>query len=241
MRKKKLGGILCRNYPIMYINMPKSACTTIKNILYFVDNGEPFPDPLAIHADKRGLLKDFKPHKREYRRAARRNNFCFTFVREPLSRCYSAFNEKIFHQGKYSFAKYRRLLVENYNCRFPSEGDPYTIEQHSENFRCFLNFVADNMAGQTSLKPNLHWAPQSKIIRRWRVRRVIDMVGRVEKFEEGMTYMLAMAGYAGTVDLKMRFNEGPRPPFSLEEIVTPEIQEALEYIYEGDLRDFGYL
>jgi hypothetical protein len=37
--------------------MPKSACTTCKNILYRVDTGLNYPEPLAIHGDLQYLLR----------------------------------------------------------------------------------------------------------------------------------------------------------------------------------------
>lgn len=235
----ELRGILCRNYPISYINVPKSACTSIKNIMYTMDTGLAYPDPLAIHADQNCLLKGRKPNP-EYNEAARNVRFRFTFVREPLARCYSAFNEKIFHQGIYSFAAYRSLLAERYNAAFPKAGEPYSAQQHSDNFLRFIEMVADTESGAHDIKVNLHWQPQSKILRRWRMQKVIDLIGRVEKFEEGMTYVLSASGFKGSIDLKTRFNEGPPPPYSFKEIETAEIRQRLYDVYESDLRDFHY-
>src|SRR5688572_12325279 len=53
------GVIVCRNLPLIYLTIPKCACTTIKNLLYRLETGEVFAQPLAIHKMMRdGLLPD---------------------------------------------------------------------------------------------------------------------------------------------------------------------------------------
>jgi hypothetical protein len=233
--------ILCRRYPIAYVNVPKSACTTIKNIMYFLDTGEPYPDPLAIHADKTGLRSAALRDEKELAAAMSGITFCFTFVREPFARSFSAFNEKIFHQEKYSFPRFRDEITGNYGANFSDSGTPlYSRDQHADNFQRFLTFVRDNVAGRTQLPPNRHWIPQSAILGRWRRSQGIDFVGRVEKFEDGMNYVLAAAGYPDRLDLPVRYNPGPKPPFTLNDVMNNTIGNLLHEIYESDLREFRY-
>ena len=42
---------------LLYLNMPKSACTTIKNSLYFMESGVWLEDPLTVHALNEPLEK----------------------------------------------------------------------------------------------------------------------------------------------------------------------------------------
>ena len=43
------GLIAVPSLPVVYVNMPKSGCTTIKNILHRLDSGAFLAEPLTIH------------------------------------------------------------------------------------------------------------------------------------------------------------------------------------------------
>jgi Sulfotransferase family len=233
-------GFFSRNYPLRYISVPKSACTTIKNLLFAMDAGEAYPDALAIHRDTDAILTRRSKDRDAFLAASRRRNVCFTFVREPFARCYSAFNEKIFDQGPYAFPDHRRLLELDYGLDIPVDLSGYRAEQHSANFRRFLNFVADNLAGKTPLRANLHWMPQAKLLRRADRTAQFEVIGRVETFEDDMRTVLELAGYAGPINLALRHNEGPKPPFPLQRIINADLRDVLTEIYWQDRRQFGY-
>ena len=234
------GEICTANYPLLYLNIPKSACTTIKNLLYYVDNGEAYPDPIAIHADKAALLKGMSPDRQGYMRAVHNRKVVFTFVREPFARAYSAFNEKIFFTTKYSFTAPRVCLQEDYGAVFPVEGVDYTAADHSANFLKFLIFVQDTINETAKIKLNPHWSPQMTILTHHRRRINTDFVGKVENFQQGMRFVLDMANVDIPVDLSVRHNEGPKPPFGLAEIMTDEIHAKLTSVYGVDVDYFGY-
>ena len=49
-RPRRLSGFwAAATAPLVYVNMPKSGCTTIKNLLYRIDSGSFLDDPLTIH------------------------------------------------------------------------------------------------------------------------------------------------------------------------------------------------
>jgi hypothetical protein len=235
-----LAGCYSRLYPLRYLSIPKSACTTVKNLIYFIDNGAFYPDPVAIHADLGANLTGRLEDREAVRDAVSRCKICFTFVREPFARAYSAFSEKIFDPGPYSFPRYRRLITQQYGLRIPAGDEYYTADMHAENFRRFLAFVADNIAGRTSLPLNSHWAPQASLVDAALKFTNIDLIGRVERFREGMSYVLSVIGYSGALDLGVRFNEGPRPPFTLRDVLNDDVRRALLEVYEADLRRFNY-
>ena len=49
---KPRGFVAVESLPILYVNMPKSGCTTIKNILHRIDSGGFLADPLTVHRRK---------------------------------------------------------------------------------------------------------------------------------------------------------------------------------------------
>ena len=235
------NGFAVPKAPLLYMEMPKSACTTIKNILYQIEHdGAGYPDPLAIHADKTALLKSENPDREAYWRAVKRRRLCFTFVREPYARAYSAFNEKFFHTGPYHLPQFRAVLVERYGVRFPDAGGAYSAEQHAESFERFLRFVKDTLGNAAEIKPDPHWMPQVMMMTRHAWRIGIDFVGRTERFAEDMRHVLDVSGVNAPIDLGLRYNEGPPAPYALREIMTDQIAEALASIYGMDVTHYAY-
>lgn len=237
------GVVVCRNLPIIYLTIPKCACTTIKNLLYQLETGRAFEEPLAIHrAIRDGLLPDtFVPRGEDCDSFIRRRNVSFTFVRDPLSRIYSCFNDKLFHQSPFSFAWLRRRLTTDYGIAFDDLERGYSSSQHADNFKRFLLFVKDNIAGNTSAKKDAHWLPQSGIIRRYSRLVNIDVIGKVESYESDIDVVLNRSGIADRGNLiTLRFNDGTPAPFSLESVVTDEIRQMVSDIYADDYLMLGY-
>lgn len=231
-----------RQAPLLYLECPKSACTTIKNILFKLDHdGAAYPDPLAIHADREALLKHQNTDKGPFALAIRNRRLTFSFVREPYARAYSCFNEKFFHTGPYHFPDFRAELIRDYGARFPDEAEAYPAERHGENFAAFLRFAQDTLSPGVTVKPDRrHWMAQTNVLTLHRRRINIDFVGRVERLAADMRYVLDMAGVTIPVDLSVRYNEGPPAPFTLRDIITDRIAAALVELYAQDIEYFGY-
>lgn len=238
-----LGMVGVKSAPLIYLNTPKSACSTIKNHLYFIEHGKYAHDPLAIHSNS-GLLRtkdaglDVVQH---FENVLSQPHLIFSFVREPGRRAYSCFSEKIVHKSKYSFQKIRAYLVDAYGLKLEHiESSTYSLEAHAENFAKYLRFIRDNLAGKTSVRVDPHWCSQSEIIRGYQKHFCIDFVGRVENFERHFSFITSEFDLKHRPDFKLRFNEGPRPPFNFESILSNEVRGLLTDIYGADYRDFGY-
>lgn len=237
---RTIPGISCKRYPIVYCSIPKAGCTTIKHLMYYIDNGVYYPDQLAIHNDKNALLWARSEARSDYIAALERRRITFTFVREPFARAYSAFNEKIYFTSKYSFPQFRSMLVQQYGAVFPGPDETSSLTQHADNFLKFLQLVRDGMAEPVRQKWDPHWAPQAQLLAMFRRYISIDLVGRLEAFAPAMEYVLKAGGVEQPVDLSIRFNEGPKPPYRLQEIMTSTIMEALFDLYGEDVAHFGY-
>ncbi len=238
------GIIACRNIPVIYVPIPKSACTTIKNLLYQMATGTVFPDPLGIHrAIRHGHLTDtFVAPDEDLDPFVRSRSVSFTFVRDPLIRIYSCFNEKIYSDSPYSFPRLRdRYLPHVYGLTLKHPPGDYSAEQHSDNFRRFLLFVKDNVAGTSAVRQDGHWLPQTSLLRRVSERMVIDVIGRVESYKSEMSAVLDRLGMADRPELlEVKFNEGLQAPYRLEQILTDEIRDLAAGIYAQDYQELGY-
>lgn len=222
------------SYDLLYFNMPKSGCTSIKNILYYLDKGQFLDDPLTIHARSDLLINSrTNPHKVRRRIAT---GFVFTFVRHPLKRAYSCFNEKVHSTGKYAFPRVRACLIEQYGAQFP---DDLSLEQHRANFLLFLKLVEDSFSGANTLGRNPHWSPQAPRIRHVSRFRILDFVGRIEAFDRDLKFVLSRVGYTQPIS-PPRLNEGPPPPYGYDIVMNDEVMARGKFIYGDDFRSLGY-
>lgn len=232
------------NYPIGYYNMPKAACTTIKNILYFMNSGQWYSDPLAIHHGIR--FKNLLLHGQDFTRRRKIAKFekpymVFTFVREPGRRAYSTFIEKIWASGKYAFPGVRAYLTSHHGYSLPSlESNNFSIEEVRAGFKQFLNFAELNLKRQTKLAPNPHWASQFKRIQKLEAADYTSFIGRVESFASDMSFVLEKAGWSDLSITGKRFNEGPKAPIDFDTLIDDEIATSLVRLYANDYLAFGY-
>ena len=220
--------------PLVYINMPKSGCTTIKNLLYRIDSGTFLDDPLTIHG-RPELMVHWKAQPEEIERRLK-TDIVFTFVRHPLKRAYSCFNEKIHFTSVYGFGKVRAFIADRYGARFV---DAPPLELHRENFKRFLRFSQELLDKTNGMRRDPHWSPQTTVLAgsdRWRRP---DVIGKVERFDAGMDAVLALAGVTRDFETP-RMNEGPPPPWRYEEVVDDEIRGLGARLFADDLRNFGY-
>jgi len=232
--------IASRCYPIVYAEVPKSGCTTIKNALYFIDNGRPYPEPVHIHGDTEALLTSRGEDTAAFHAAVARSRVCFSVVRDPAQRAYSAFCDKVFHPGDPAFRRVRDRLARHYGVAAPQPSAPYSPAEHGRNFKRFLRFVARNTAGLTEIKPNNHWRPQADILDEAAAAVPIDHIGRLETLGDDFPDLLRRAGYHGPPVPTPKQNKGLPPPFTLEEILDGKVRHLLATIYQRDYALFGY-
>jgi hypothetical protein len=237
------GVVACRKHPLVYLNIPKCSCTTIKNVLYLLDHKQLYTDPLDIH--DRLLLDNLLINcssPEELKTALSKRTLSFTFVRNPFKRIFSCFNEKIYFESRRSFSRLRNgYLKNNYGVDF-SFTDNYSLDQHQANYKKFLLFVRDNLADKSNFRKDGHWDLQTKHhISGFQRFTTIDFIGRLERYQTDMSYVLNAIGIENAAELsQLKFNEGPPPPFSYHEVMTAEINQLVYDIYEHDFFLLGY-
>lgn len=234
---KNISSILINSNKagLSYFNMPKAACTTIKNLLFFLETDKWFPNPVRIH-------KNIAFQKNHPLKAVENiSNIKFTFVRNPGRRVFSAFIEKIWFSHEYSFPKIRDFLKESHGAILSENCTDPTVEHIKIQFKLFLNFVELNVTGKSPFPSNPHWQPQCFRIRALPPKHTLSFIGKVENYVDDMRYLLSRIGVTETNDiLEKKFNEGPRSPFSFESVIDDEIVQKIRKIYINDYLAFGY-
>lgn len=237
-----MGVVTAARVPLVYLNLPKSGSTSVQNHLLFIAQGHYAERPEAIHQHaglRRSREDDDATHALIGRQLAA-GAVVFTFVRDPGRRLYACFNEKIAQTGRHSFVAIRHELERDWGLHFPPAGEAMALAQWRENFARFVAFVEANVAGDTAIRRDAHWCPQSTLLAQYKKQFKIDVVGHVENFAGDMAQILHRAGVRRIPDLQFRPWRHPAPPFSFEETVTPDVQARLDWLYDGDYTHFGY-
>jgi len=132
-----------------------------------VENYDEMLEALKIDGtDYSELKKDFTPESMYKWMRENPGHRFFTVVRHPVVRAHAAFCDKILSTGKGSYLEIRKTLIESYGLVLPDKTpcDTFDIAAHKAAFMAFLRFVELNLAGQTSIRIDPHWASQSNTI-----------------------------------------------------------------------------
>lgn len=139
---------------VAYTQIPKCGCTTVKQYLYFIGEGQ-FHEG-DVHDAPAGYLSWRREPALVRRKLAEAPHFHFTFVRNPYARLLSAYFDKVANpQGNGRMYGKPRTLSALRDYGVDPEADPVRA------FRRFVIFVRDNILFNQPLPPNLHWAPMA--------------------------------------------------------------------------------
>ena len=229
-----VGLFACRTNRLVYLNIPKSACTTIRNIMHYLDSGSYLEDPLAIHHNRQTLLRAVEDREEVLRRLAGRH-LTFTFVRNPGRRIYSCFVDKIQNVDRRFYGRIRECLVKNYGLNF-DDAQSARLDVQRKNFAGFLRFIGDNLSGKTDIRKNYHWQLQHQIIA-FATRDIpLDFIGLVEKLPLHFKRVLKRAKVDLDIGAIPKFNDSKEINISLEEMANDEINNMIGGIYEPDFK-----
>ena len=229
---------------MVYRVVPKCACSTIGQIMYFSDHGQFFDGD--IHDAREGLHKWAQDQSQPKIEDNVRNHksFAFTCVRNPYTRILSSFFDKIAGIQR-NGQRYRGNLI-------PQLGQKYGIDVEGDfdqiaMFRRFLLFARDTIRFRKPMDPDIHWSAQSGHISTFIVNGgQYDKIFWTEKFDEGMRSVLDSVDTKNAVDLSEipRFNEseghGPKRAHPVEDFFDDLSMHIVFEIYKRDFRLFKY-
>lgn len=238
------GTWMTTSESMVYRVVPKCACSTIGQIMYFSDHGEFFDGDIhdaqsGLHKwafdDSRAPISDnVKGHKSP----------AFTCVRNPYTRILSSFFDKIAgiqRNGKRYRGNLVPMLTQKYGVEV--EGDFDQIKS----FRRFLLFARDTIRFRRPMDPDIHWSAMSGHISTFIANGGrYDHIIWTEKFREGMETVLSGVETPVPVDLDSvpRFNEsaghGPKRAHPVEDFFDDLSMHLTFEIYKRDFRLFRY-
>ncbi|MDX1412283.1 MAG: sulfotransferase family protein [Nitrospirales bacterium] len=216
--------------------MPKVACTRVKQTLQEFE-GYPVPEDLAELHNRPDRSKQWVPSLSdlsvdEYRAALDSAEwFRFSFVRNPYTRLFSAYKNKIRFLGDPDpvFGYVRDEIFRAY--RYP----PRSGKQAGVvAFRDFVRFVCEAPGNRM----DAHWAPQTQLLRLDLIK--YDFIGRFENFQSDLTQILGRLSASQEIKerAQIKVNQTsqnyPTPPFDRE------TASWVYDVYRDDFVNFGY-
>ncbi|SEO08519.1 Sulfotransferase family protein [Salinihabitans flavidus] len=162
----------------------------------------------------------------------------FTVLRHPVARAHAAFCQWVLPNTG-GDQKVRRILRNRYKLPIPEKmpDAKYDRAAHRTGFIAFLDFVKANLAGQTNLRQDAHWATQSSLIRGFADFALPDAVLREEELE---TALPALAARVGLPDAPLPEQAAPDTPFALDDVYDDEVESRVAEIYQRDYLLFGF-
>ncbi|WP_425091430.1 sulfotransferase family protein [Tropicimonas sp. S265A] len=229
---------------MIYRVVPKCACSTIGQIMFYSDNGSFFDGD--IHDAQHGLHKWGMEESRPAIEHAVKGGetFTFTCVRNPYTRILSAFFDKICgiqRNGNRYRGNLVPMLTQQYGIQVDGEFDQIA------SFRRFLLFARDTIAFRKPMDPDIHWSSVAG-----HVSTLIAGGGRydhvffTEKFNEGMQAVLDSCPPAHAVDPANipRFNEseghGPKRAHPVADYFDDLSMHLMYEMYKQDFDLFQY-
>ncbi len=243
------GTWMTESESMVYRVVPKCACSTIGQIMYFSDHGEFFDGD--IHDSTAGLHKWSQEASQPLIEAnvLAHKSYSFTVVRNPYTRILSSFFDKICgiqRNGKRYRGNLVPLLIQKYGIEVGEPEDGFEFDQ-IRSFRRFLLFARDTIRWRRPMDPDIHWSATSGHVSTFiNNGGYYDHIFWTEKFNEGMQKVLDSVETPVAVDLAKipRFNEseghGPKRAHPVEDYFDDLSMHLVYEIYKRDFRLFKY-
>lgn len=243
------GTWMTESESMVYRVVPKCACSTIGQIMFFSDHGRFYDGD--IHDATAGLHKWSREESQPKIEANVKGHksFAFTCVRNPYTRILSSFFDKICgiqRNGKRYRGNLVPMLVQKYGVEVGSPEDGFAFDQ-VKSFRRFLLFARDTIRWRRPMEPDIHWSAMSGHIATFIVNGgTYDRIFFTERFDAGMQDVLDRVATPQKVDLATipRFNEseghGPKREHPVEAYFDDLAMHLMWEIYHKDFQLFRY-
>ncbi|HSF93373.1 MAG TPA: sulfotransferase family protein [Paracoccaceae bacterium] len=238
------GTWMTQSGSVIYRVVPKCACSTIGQIMYFADSGEFFDGD--IHDAQQGLHKwGIEDSRAPIENAVLSGHtYAFTCVRNPYTRILSAFFDKIAgiqRNGNRYRGNLVPMLARKYGIEVEGDFDQIAM------FRRFVLFARDTIRFKTPMDPDIHWSAMSGHIATFVANGGrFDKIITTENFTPEMQDVLSNFEVAHPLDVATipRFNEsadhGPKRAFPVAEYFDDLTRHLVYEIYHRDFELFKY-
>lgn len=243
------GTWMTESESLVYRVVPKCACSTIGQILFYSDHGRFFDGD--IHDAETGLHKWAQTASQPRIETVVRQHraYAFTCVRNPYARILSSYFDKIAgiqRNGKRYRGNLVPRLAQQYGVEVGSPETGFAFDQITS-FRRFLLFARDTIRWRRPMEPDIHWSAMAGHISTFIVNGGrYDRIIATETFNQGMGAVLGAVQTPVPVDLAAipRFNEseghGPKREHPVSAYFDDLAHHLMWEIYKKDFQLFRY-
>lgn len=179
------------------------------------------------------LTSDF--NQKSLRQWLRKNprHRSFTVLRHPVARAHYGFCKLILTAA---LPHIREGLIKSYKIALPPVGETLPVADHRQAFLDFLRFLKLNVAGQTGLRIDPHFASQTAVLQGFAQFQGPDLVLREDSLAMGLGFLAAEIG-ADCPPLHIT----PDPADDLlAQVYDAEIESATRDAYSRDYMGYGF-
>lgn len=243
------GVWMTESRSMIYRVVPKCACSTIGQIMFYSDHGRFFDGD--IHDSTEGLHKWSQDDSQKLIESSvlGHETPTFTCVRNPYARILSSFFDKIAgiqRNGRRYRGNLVPQLIQRYGIDVGSPENGFEFDQVAS-FRRFLLFARDTIRWRRPMEPDIHWSAMSGHIGTFianggRYSRIFF----TERFNEGMQQVLESSSTPNSIELNAvpRFNEseghGPKRAHKVSDYFDDLSRHLIWEIYKDDFELFRY-
>jgi LPS sulfotransferase NodH len=163
----------------------------------------------------------------------------FAVLRHPVARAHTVFCSRILSTKKGSFTEIRQTLKRVHKLPIPKDdpGPNWSRAEHRAAFLAFLGFLKANLAGQTGIRVDAHWATQAQILQGFSEFAPADVILREEELDIWLPALAMQLGHANPPEIEAAQVDAP---FTLADIYDEEIEAAAQAAYGRDYATFGF-
>ncbi len=222
------GFVTGAHAPLLYMPIRSGPEQTVCDWIAELD-GVPV-DTLPTKLNQKGL-RQWKRRNKGHR--------SFTVLRHPIARAHAAFCNKILQTGPGCFSDIRKTLRNFHKLPIPGGGpdEGYDRRAHRAAFVAFLEFLRANLAGQTNIRIDAHWATQTAALQGMANFALPDMILREDELNSALPALARQVGYA---EASSPGRAAPDAPFALSDIYDDEIEALASDVYQRDYLMFGF-
>lgn len=214
--------------PLLFLPIRSGPDVTVENWLAALDN-----------ADRSALVSGFTQKTLRQWKRQHQGHRSFTVVRHPVARAHAAFCDKILSTGQGSFTEIHQSLQTTFEQHLPANmpAAAYGRREHREAFLGYLAFVKANLAGQTALRVDAHWASQAQAVQGFAEFALPDLILREDRLTEDLAILAAQIGK--TTMPQVPVVTDPHADM-LKDIYDKDIEAAVRDAYQRDYMTFGF-
>lgn len=220
--------VLAAKAPLMYTPVRSGIEFQVCNWLAALDGCAPKDLPSKL------LPKELRQWKLQH--AGHRS---FSVLRHPVVRAHAVFCSKILSTGPDHFGMIRKRMRNFYKLPIPGRipHPDYDRETHRGAFKAFLKFLKLNLAGQTNIRVDAHWATQAAVLQGISNFSIPHRVYHEDELDVELPALSESIGYGRQPYTP---DHSADAPYTLGEIYDDEIESLAKTVYQRDYVMFGF-